>query len=403
MRAITGTIFALALLLKAQTELPKDVLQLAQLKRDVAASLTALNNYTCVETIQRSRRRSKRQEFQRVDIVHVEVAVAGNRELFSWPGANQFEERDVSEIVGAGMMSTGSFRSAIQSVLLDNVSTIRWRGEEQIHGHRALRWDYTIPYNLSGWEVQIYGYAGRVSESGSFWADAETLELLRLETTANDIPPDLRVTSIKNEIDYARTRVRSRDLLLPQSAEVLVADLKGVENRNRIEFSQCREFSGSSKLGFDPPVPVDIPAEPVPELQLPAGLEFTVQLAGAIDSKTASVGDKLTAIVQTPVRYRGTVLIPKGAVVEGRIRRLERETSPRPYYLMGLEFTGIEFGASHARFIAAMLGIQPVAGLSLDVGVPFQIPGVSTFFVEGTAFHLPEGLQMTWRTYRLGK
>src|SRR5277367_910714 len=170
MRAITGTIFALALLLKAQRDLPKDVLQLAQLKRDVAASLTALNNYTCVETIQRSRRRSERQEFQRFDVVHIEVAVAGDRELFSWPGASKFEERNVNEMVGAGMMSTGSFRPAIQSVLIDNVSTIHWRGEEQIHGRRALRWDYTIPYNLSRWEVQIYGHAGRVSESGSLWA-----------------------------------------------------------------------------------------------------------------------------------------------------------------------------------------------------------------------------------------
>ena len=148
---------------------------------------------------------------------------------------------------------------------------------------------------------------------------------------------------------------------------------------------------------------IDRPAVHEPELQLPAGLEFTVQLAGAIDSKTASVGDKLTAVVQTPVRYRGTVLIPKGAMLEGRIRRLEWETSPRPYYLVGLEFTGIDFGARHARFIGAMLEIQPVAGLSLGVEVPFQIPGVSTFFMEGTAFHLPEGLQMTWRTYRLGK
>jgi hypothetical protein len=119
-----------------------------------------------------------------------------------------------------------------------------------------------------------------VSETGSFWADAETLELLRLETVARDIPPDLRVTNIRETLDYARMRVRSRDLLLPQSIETSVTKQNGVENRNRIELSHCREFGAAAELSFNKPAtPVDEPAVPVNELQLPAGLQFSVHLA----------------------------------------------------------------------------------------------------------------------------
>ena len=422
MRAFGILIFAV--LLDAQSELPKDVIQLSQIRREIGKSLETLDNYTCVETVEREERKDARRRFQHVDTVNVEVAVVKDRELYSWPGGKEFEDRDVADMVGAGMISTRSFRSTLKSVFLNNVSTVKWHGEEEILGHRALRWDYTIPLNLSRWDVQIEGRAGRVSETGSFWADAETLGLLRLETVANDIPPDLRVTSIKERVDYSRMRVRSQDLLLPQSVETSATKLSGVESRNRIEFSHCREFSGAAELSFNKPASIERPASPVTELQIPAGLEISVRMAQAIDSKTAAVGDSIRAIIEAPVRSHGADLIPKGALLLGRIRRLERQLAPRPYYLVGLEFTDIEFAGHHARFIGQMLGTAPVPGLAPGVGtynmdrntagvagylitthseteIAFKVPGVSTFFMEGRDFRIPEGMQMTWATTKL--
>ena len=246
MKALCGLILAVAL--DAQSDLPKDVIQLAQIRREVGKSVATLDKYTCVETIQREERKNGRPRFQHLDTVTVEVAVVTDSELYSWPGTAKFEDRDVGEMVGAGLMSTGSFRTALKSVFINNVSTIQWHGEEQILGRRALRWDYTIPYNLSRWDVQIEGRGGRVSETGSFWVDAETLGLLRLETIAQDIPADLRVTTIREIVDYSRMRVRSQDLLLPQSVETSATKLNGVESRNRIEFSHCRDADSEIKF-----------------------------------------------------------------------------------------------------------------------------------------------------------
>jgi hypothetical protein len=320
-----GGILSFAVLLSAQSELPKDVIQLAQLRREVGKSLATLDNYTCVETIQRTETKKSHQRPQHLDTLNVEVAVVGDRELYTWPGAKEFEDRDVGAMVGAGMISTGSFASAIKTVLLNNVSTIRFHGEEEILGRRARRWDYTVPLNLSRWDVQIEGRSGRVSEVGSFWADAETIELLRLEMVAQDIPPELRVQTIKETVDYSRMRVRTRDLLLPQSVETSATKSNGDENRNSIEFSHCREFGAAAELSLNKsPTPTDKPAAPANELQLPAGVQFSVHMIQAIDSKTAAVGDKITASIDAPIHYRGAVLIPKGALFEGRIRRLER-------------------------------------------------------------------------------
>jgi hypothetical protein len=127
--ALGGLIFAAAL--SAQSELPKDVLQLSQIRREVGKSLATLDNYTCVETIDRAHRKNARQSFQHLDTLNVEVAVVKDRELYSWPDAKEFEDRDVGEMVGAGLMSTGSFRSEIKSVFINNVNDqVAWRGRD---------------------------------------------------------------------------------------------------------------------------------------------------------------------------------------------------------------------------------------------------------------------------------
>jgi hypothetical protein len=46
-KALGSLIFATVL--SAQPELPKDVIQLSQIRREIGKSLDMLNNYTCVE------------------------------------------------------------------------------------------------------------------------------------------------------------------------------------------------------------------------------------------------------------------------------------------------------------------------------------------------------------------
>ena len=412
-----------------QSELPPRVLQLAELKRNIKTRMARLPNYTCLETIERSRRKNERQAFRYLDTVRVEVATMKNRELYAWPGAKEFGDRDITEIIGAGTSASGSYAEEIRSIFVNNASTITWHGEEQRLGRRTLRWDYRIPYYLSGWTVRTQSASGRVSATGAFWVDAESLDLLRIETNAAEIPPDLPITAVKNTLEYARVRIASGDLLLPQSAELILTEVTGQESRNRIEFSHCREFGANSMLTFEPPSTATpaTPAVHVDEISLPPGLRLPVRLAHAIESQSAAVGDAISANVESRVEQKGTTGIPKGAVLRGRIRRFERDSTPTDHYIVGLEFTDLEFPGYHARFFGDMESVDTLPDLqwllstsrtkTLEFGLrggfmtssetevyrAIPIPGVSTFFMEAARFRLPEGLHMTWRTVSVAK
>lgn len=410
----------------AQSKLPPQVLALSRLKRKVRSDMAALPNYTCVETIERWRRKGNKPTFQHVDTVHVEVAISGANEMYSWPGASRFETPDISRIIGAGTVSTGSFATEIQGAIGD-ASVIQWRGEEEISGRRANCWDYRIPYNLSGWTMTVYGHTGRVSAVGSFWADPESLELLRLETNADEIPPGMPIRAVKSVLTYAHVRVGSRDVLLPQSAELNVTSFDGEDSRNLMEFSHCREFGAESRLVSEVSTG-DAPAvQPVAELTLPEGLRLPIRLSEAIDSKRTAVGDAISAVVESSAAIKGREVVPKGAVMRGRIRRMDRSSTPAEHFVVGLEFTEVEFSGHHARFFGEMESIDARAGAhpylatsrtlgttnliyggsithtdtEMDFAIP--IPGVSVFFLDGVSFRLPEGLRMTWRTVRLAK
>ena len=47
-----------------------------------------------------------------------------------------FEDPDVRKLPGSGLISSGGFATAIKNVFLNNVSTIRFHGIEEILGRR---------------------------------------------------------------------------------------------------------------------------------------------------------------------------------------------------------------------------------------------------------------------------
>ena len=131
--------------------------------------------------------------------------------------------------------------------------------------------------------------------------------------------------------------------------------------------------------------------------------------------------------MESRVEQKGTTGIPKGAVLRGRIRRFERDSTPTDHYIVGLEFTDLEFPGYHARFFGDMESVDTLPDLqwllstsrtkTLEFGLrggfmtssetevyrAIPIPGVSTFFMEAARFRLPEGLHMTWRTVSVAK
>ena len=400
--------------LDAQSDLPPDLLLLARIKVRMEENLTRLPNYTCVQTIERSRRRAPDHRFELVDTLRLEVALVNNQELFAWPGAKGFEERELSEMVGGGTIGNGSFALHAKSVFLSPSPTYRYVGEEEINGRPAARFDYNVTQMMSGYRLKVPPNSAIVAYFGSFWVDRETLDLIRLVVKADDIPPHLGILRVSDSMDYARMPIGESEFLLPQASELVMTGFDGSESRNRTRFSNCRQYLGESALSFaDPPdLPVAPPAEPQP-LVLPAGAPMELQLETEIDTERAAVGDPVQALLARPIKREKREVAPKGATVLGRIVGLKKHTQPYDHFEVWLSFDTLEFGGRRAEFRATMKEAGPAHGLlSGDQPAGFQhgvagarriervvvdpIPGKGTLIWKGSHPRVPRGLRMLW-------
>jgi hypothetical protein len=400
-------------------DLPREVVMLSHFKEKMRQNLAQVLNYTCLETIQRSERRSKAHVFKPLDSVLLEISSAENRELLAWPGARRFEDADLSSFSASGLMGSGVFASHARTVFLSNVAIIQYHGDEEIAGRPLARYDFSVPQAWSRFRIRTSVTTVTVGTKGSFWIDPASLELVRLEVLANGMPAELGIEQAATRIDYARMHIGASDVLLPQGAELLLTLLSGDALRNTVEFSHCREYHSESSIRFDLAETAPQRSQPqIRELDLPAGLMVSIELRTAIDSATAHVGDLLRGSVTQDVRLKGNPVIPKGAVVTGRIRGLDRAL-PAPSHALTIELAELEWEGTHAEFYGELVQVgatdarDPLLALPSIDGSPAmmaptrphdktivapQIPGTGVLYMQGERFRIPPGLRMSWRT-----
>jgi hypothetical protein len=389
-----------------QNETPRELILLANIKQKMKQNLQKVPNYTCLETVERSRRMPRSQviskdggpgPFQPLDIVRLEVAEVEGKEFFSRPGARNFEETRLSAFVNGGMIGNGMFALFTRAIFASDIATYTFAGKQNVEGQDLLRYDYQVSYLNSGYTIMTNLGKAKVAHFGSFWADPKTWQAVRLDVHADDIPPRLGVADATTRIDYARVRIGTSDVLLPQSAEMTLHQLSDYESRNRIEFTHCNQYGAESVISFDGETSGS--RSRVDRVELPAGLTITVGLETALDLETSRVGDVISGRVQADVKHKGGVIVPKGALVTGRLRRLEKYTDESTYFVVGLELTEIDFPGNRARFFAELQQTTAPSGLERIAKMPTpHLPGVGTVSVRGGGLRLAAGLRMVWKT-----
>lgn len=422
MRLAAVVLGILAVPVCAQSTLPSEVLLLARIKHHAEADLSRLPNFTCLETIERSTRNSPLKPFHVSDVVRVEVAHVGERELFAWPGASNFESQRLAEMVGSGMTSNGEYSTHASAVFVNTTAVIHYAGEEEAGGHHAARYEYEISPAFSGYTMHVNGRTAAVGVRGSFWADTTTFDLLRLTVEGTLIPDELGVRAVLTDIDYGRLRIGSTEFLLPQSSTVWMGLASGRENRNRIDFTHCRQYTTESVLSFGETPPAGVPAsQGAVEFTLPPGLTVSLRLETPLAVATAKIGDPVSASLHSDLKRNGELIAPKGSIISGRLRVLQKFGA---LYVAGLELTDLAVGNSHARFIAKLVSVDSkyaqtsatstslvdrmhIAGRvetrSVERDLPPELPGVGTFFINAGVAHVPAGMLMQWQTVGIGK
>lgn len=382
-----------------------ELANLARIKTTMSRTLARQPNYTCVQEVERSYRRIPKRRFELHDLLRLEVALVDGHEMYAWPGARKFEHTDLTEMVSGGAIGTGDFALHARSVFETNWPQFKFAGEAVIRSRDTLKYDFVVPLLGSGYTIRSSTGEATVGYHGSFWADRLTFEPLRLEVNADDIPRSLGIAAVKDVMDYDRVHIGASDFLLPVASELTMADLDGNESRNRTRFDSCRQYSGESVVRFDDaPLGTEASA-PVPGkqiVQVPPGAAFDVVLSTDIDSATAAVGDQVTAALKRDLKHNHQLLFSKGAVLLGRITRLEHQADVTT---LEVRFHHIESGASRADLSAQLEEsgtLSFVRGLSRS---PSGINGLSVpanaIQVRGDRLHLRPGTSLHLRNANL--
>ena len=390
----------------AQQELSPELALITRIKLKVAENLNRLPNYTCEQVIERSQRVMPARKFEMLDTVRLEVALVEHKELYGWPGANRIDESEVSNLVG-GTIGNGDFGLLARSIFLSDGSFFTHRGETEIDGRRAIRYDYRVPLLSSGYHLKVPPHTALVAYHGSFWVESGSLDLLKLDLTADDIPLYLGLRACTKTLDYQRTSIGGSTFLLPSGAELLMVDLNGTEHRNRTRFHGCRRYSGESVLSFADPPP-DQPSRAVKEvedIELPDEFSIEIALITPIDSSISAVGDPVEAKLMRNLKDHGKIIAPKGALLRGRLTRIRRESGS---YTFAINFDSMEFPGRRTNLSGREneLTIQnpsrtsclPVAYSSCNPMILPQQPSLALLQIPGNRLKLGRGFQMQLRS-----
>jgi hypothetical protein len=407
-RALT-MFMAAAYGLTAQTDAGLDLW--VRVREHIRATAAGLPNYSCQETMERSIQGSNGQiEFR--ERLRLEVLFAETTELFAWPGSSEFTSEPLQNWIGAGAIGNGDFETELLNLFVVSAATVKYAGLETRDPRALHRFDFHMPILNSGYSLTIQGKSATTAYSGSFWVDQESLDIVRLETRAEAIPSDLDCSDAHQSVTYGRVRLGIRERLLPSSGELAIVNRDGHESRNTIGFSNCRQYTASSSLSFTTPPDIDAEARPRFDRALPADLALVLRLEQPISVVESAAGDQIVARLDKPVDA-GSVVLPKGTRVLGRIRRLEQHLTSPPSILIGLQFFAAESRDGLLTFSARLTGprstpdtikvvntrFESVPGAAgLDIQDDGTRTGVGSFRVPGKELRLGRGLRTVWKT-----
>lgn len=392
--------------------LSQDLLLLARIRNVVTRMLARMPNFTCVETIERSQREQTSKRYEMLDTIRLEVALVDGKELYAWPGAKKFEETDIRNLVGGqGAIGTGDFALHAKSIFLGGSARFDYKGEEMLKGRKVYKFHYHVPMDGSYYMMRMGNAEGMVGYQGYVWNDAETLELVQLEMTIDEIPPQVPLKQGHKLLEYAPAQIGAEIYTLPSGMDMSLTTMDGTESRNRTVFSSCRQYAGESTLIFEDPPPDTAEAKPAAApLVVPEGLAVGLKLAESVDLRKTVVGDKVKFLVAKNVEEKGRVVLAKGAEVEMRIDMSVCREFPTGHCFLALVPLSVTQGASTGPFAAKLE--QPALDKQLEMAFinlrpelrlpPAEMaqasPGASIVLLRGSKAKLSSGFNTIWRT-----
>ena len=350
----------------ASDEDPTDVL--VRLRDQVLAHGRGIPNHTCVETIQRDHyepnagravkacdtllaRRKQTPYFMqlhldRTDRLRLDVSLSYEGEIYSWAGAGRFEEGDIVALVPDGAIGTGPFASLLLGVFEARSPRFVFEGDATREGRRLMEYSFSVPQEESHYRINAHNGWVIAGYTGTLLVDPLTAELVRMDVRTEELPQETNLCEVDTTMEYGMVALGGGGYLLPTATHQRFIGHDGAEAENNITFASCREFKGEAKLTFEQRQPANgsAPSRAAATIALPARVPLTVELTTTIRGDQAAAGDRIEGRLLKAIRDAGqkATLAPEGALVVGRLMRVETRMSPVQDLTIALRWETLE-------------------------------------------------------------
>jgi hypothetical protein len=422
-------LFTLSLAFLAERD-PVEVL--AKATEKLAARRRSIPNCTCVETISRDYFRPAAATLPRAcsvlleqrkhptldlvlrhvltDRLRLDVAVTERGEMFSWVGANKFEDSGIERLVTVGPVGTGAFSDFLSVVLLQDAKEAPFEGYVVADGRNLMEYSYRVRKGNSHYKVRLEDSSFYSGYSGTFRLDPNTSDVVELTVVTDELPPITDDCKTITKLDFHLVQIGKVQVVLPEHAEQRFVYPTGEETQNDMTFANCREYLGESTISFSPDTkPADSGGRantPIRIPTIPAGLPLALELTTPIQTDTAAAGDSFAGKLVKPLRdARQKLLAAKGSIVQGRLLRVENIRLPKAAVVLVLQLESIEI--DHAKAPIAAIRDWTLArpqttskgkkGVSIILP-PRGAPHSAVFTFDGEHVMVDTGFRTDWRT-----
>ena len=166
-----------------------------------------------------------------------------------------------------GSTSTGDFGTMLRSLFERKTEAhFEWNRWATLRGRLSLVFSFRVAQARSNYSIGVKdlnlqivtGYTGEV------FVDAETHQVTRLLTVAENIPIDFPVRRAQTRLDYDYADIGGQPFLLPYRGEVQL-DGGDVLSKNLLDFLHYKKYSADSAISYN--IPTDVSAIPDAKLQ----------------------------------------------------------------------------------------------------------------------------------------
>ena len=317
--------------------------------------------------------------------------------MFSWPGNTSFRLADMAGLVGGGTTTVGEFAWFPITILISDLDPSR------------------VSFNEGGFKVEVPATGSHLLIRGAASSDLISAytarfvvdtrgQIRQLDVTVSDPPKETGLRRVHVHISYQE--------LIPSEARTTFEWPDGSVATNKTTYLDCHQFRTDSSINFGKVNVADPIGKSSPSLPPPVpGTEIQIALLTPIDSDRDLTGQPLEGRLVRDWYGAGNALLAKrGALIRGRIMRLERYHCPISNFVLGIKFEALDLndGVTHLQLEpppyqvpqgrSSRSGYIPPAGPEMALVPEESRPGVQCLlFRDRDRLKLKPGLVTTWR------